>query len=134
MSAPHRLAAILAAGALLAACGEQKGPTTPDPVPGTLELRLMTPNAADGAILVSVSGPERIQSVQAAGTYLLHARVSGSAFKAALFGPLASGPLLRFAVPDVGKAAAYQATVVEVADDASNLRASLSGYTLTAAR
>lgn len=136
MSAWPGLTAILGAGLLLTACGgAQEEPAVPDPVPGLLELRFTTPNPTDRAVLVAVSGPDVIQSVEGAGAgYVLHARLSGSSFKAALFGPLAGGPLLRFAVPDVGKAEAYRAAVVEVADDANSLRASLAGYTLTVVR
>jgi len=130
----RRFVAALVAGAALIACGGGDGPTAPEP--GTLEVRLTTPNADDRAMLVTVTGPEPIQAVSGAvgSALVLHGRVSGSQATIAVFGPVTSGVLARVAVPDVGRVGAYTVTIVEVADDANQLRASLGGYSLTIVR
>ncbi len=122
------------AGVTLLACGGGDGPTAPEP--GTLEVRLTTPNANDRAMLVTVAGPEPIQSVSGpvGGALVFHGRVSGAQATIAVFGPLAGGVVARVAVPDVGRVGAYTVTIVEVADDANQLRASLAGYSLTIVR
>jgi hypothetical protein len=110
-----------AALALLALTACQDGPTRPEP--GVLTLSLTTA-ADDRAVIVSVQGPEAMDRVEAANAaYAVHSRGTGTSFRAAVFGRLASGPLLRFAVPDVNKATSYTATVVEMADASNQLRA-----------
>lgn len=52
----------------------------------------------------------------------------------ALFGQLGNGAVLRFSVPDVNQAAAYSASVQEVADATNALRPSLAGYQLVVAK
>jgi hypothetical protein len=98
-----------------------------------LTVALATPNSGDRAIVVTVSGPA-ITSVEAGSTaYVAHSRTVSGLVRAAVFGPLASGPLLRIQVPDVAKAAAYSATVVEVSDAGNALR-DPAGYTLSVAK
>jgi hypothetical protein len=139
MRRPLAALSLVVLGALvgLAACSENgrtpDGP--PEPVPGTLTLSLVTPSADDRAIVVRVTGPEAMTDVAAAATtYTLHSRGTGGAFKAAAFGNLTGGALLRFHVPDVNRSAEYAATVVEASDAANALRADLSGYRLTIIR
>jgi len=130
----RRFVAALVAGAVFLACGGGEGPT--EPVPGTLELRLTTPNANDRAMLVTVAGPEPIQAVSGSvgSALVFHGRVSGSQATIAVFGPLTSGVVARVGVADVGRVSAYTVTIVEVADDANQLRPSLAGYSLTIVR
>lgn len=127
---------------LLAACtGDgKKGITEPpppppeQPEPGTLTLTLATPHADDAALVLTVAGPEAITQIQAAGALRVHSRGEGTQHRVAVFGAVASGAVLRFAVPDVRRAAGYTATLVEVADTANQVRASTAGYTLSVAR
>ena len=106
-----------AAAAVLAGCGADGPAGPPPPVPGTLTVTLATPAADDRAILVSVTGPAAPGEVAAGSAgYVVHARASGTTLRAAVFGRLGSGPLLRFAVPDVNRAAEYSATAQEVVD------------------
>lgn len=130
----RRFVTACVAGAVLLACGGGDSPTTPEP--GALEVRLTTPNANDRAILVTVTGPEPIQAVSGSvgGALVLHGRLSGSQATIALFGPLASGAVAQVSVADVGRVGAYTVTIVEVADDANQLRTSLAGYSLTIVR
>lgn len=121
-----------AALALLALAGCKDGPT--GPTPGELTISLATAATDDRAIVVSVSGPGEIAAVASANPgYTLHSRASGGSFRAAVFGDLSTGPLLRFTVSDVGQAEQYTALVLEVADGANALRP-VAGSTLSIAR
>lgn len=123
----------LAAGA----CGGGDGggeTVLPQPEPGTLTVSLTTPNAGDRALVVQVTGPS-ITGAQSANTaYVMHSRTpSAGTLRAAVFGPLATGPVLRIQVADVNAVASYSATVVEVADETNALR-TITGYTAAVAR
>lgn len=116
----RRIATGAAALGLLALAACQDGPTRPEPGVLTVSLAATTD---DRAIIVSVQGPEEMGQVEAASpAYVVHSRGSGTAFRAAVFGKLGAGPLLRFAVPDVNRAGSYTATVVEMADASNRLR------------
>lgn len=125
-------AAVLLACAVLAACdaGEPARP-----LPGDLLVTLASPNATDGGMVVSITGPDAVGSVRAADPgNVVRARTQGTTTTVAVFGTLAPGPLVRIAVPDVRQAGSYTATVREAADLESALRPSLAGYTLTVGR
>ena len=122
-------------GALLAlpGCGDSpSGP--PKPVPGTLTVNLATPFGDDRAVVVRVTGPAQATAVTALVGQTMFSRPTASGFNAAVFGNLGSGPLLRFSVPDLNQAAAYQATVVEAVSPLNDVRASMSGYSATIVR
>jgi len=109
-------------------------PTAPAAVPGTLTARLVTPNADDGAIVVEINGPAPVTDVTAAVQgAVAHSRANGNKTRLAVFGPLASGALVRFSVPDVNAAQQYSAQVTEVSDRASALRTSVTGYGISIA-
>ena len=129
-----RLAALGVAVAALGSCGgDATGPGEPDvPTPGELGVRLASPAARDGAVLLTISGPSAPTDVL--GTQpgvLVHARPSGGGVTVALFGSVASGEVLRFRVPDVRAAGAYQAAVREVSAEDNALRDDLGAYRLT---
>lgn len=134
----RRFALILAglAAAMLSACGDAGTGVAPEaPQPGVLTVTLTTPFPDDRAVLITVSGPGEATAVVDAGSgYTVHARPGGTSFRAAVFGRLSSGPLVRFTVPDVGRASAYRATIQEVVDPASTIRPSTSGYGLAITR
>lgn len=127
----------LGAAALLFAAGScADSPTAPEPpVPGVLSVSMTSPFTDDRAIVIRVRGPGTMSDVgTASDAYVVHARAAGDSLRAAAFGALANGPLLRFSVPDVRKAGEYRATVVEASDPGNALRADVSGYVLTVAR
>ena len=133
----RRLAPVLAVlTAVLSACGDAGMGVAPEaPQPGVLTVTLTTPFPDDRAMLITVSGPDETTSVAAAGSgYTVHTRAGGTTFRAAVFGRLSSGPLVRFAVPDVNRAPAYRATIQEVVDPSSAIRPSTSGYVLAITR
>lgn len=126
-----RAAALL----LVAACGGGDGSTDPQPQPGFLTVSLATPAADDGAIVLSVSGPGAMsQFASVAPATQLFARRNGTSQRVLLVGDLNAGQLVRFHVPDVSAAAAYRATIVEVASRGNEVRASTASYSLTVAR
>ena len=129
----------------LAACGGDGGkaptqppppppvqPVVPAPVPGSLTVRLVTPNPDDGAIMLDITGPapaaELTSPVQG---LVVHARANGNTSRVAVFGALASGALLRFSVPDVNAAQQFSAQVIEVSDRGSTLRTNVTAYQAT---
>ena len=125
-------AVLLMAAALLSACDAGEPAT---PLPGELTVSLATPNPADGAVLVSVTGPDAASSVQAAAAgNVVRSRTQGTTTIVAVFGTVAAGPLLRLSVPDVRQAKRYTATVAEAADLGNAVRPSLAGYALTVSR
>ena len=123
------MVATLSAGA---ACSDD--PTSGDPQAGTVTLRLTTPHADDGAMLFEVSGP-RIDTAAAANAslQLFTRRVDDSKIVGVVAGVVANGAVVTLQVPDVDAVAGYTARVLEVADRQNVLRASLTGYALTAA-
>ncbi len=118
----------------LAACSN--GPSGPPaPEPGNLTLTLALPAGDDRAMMVNISGPEAIGTITAASPgYTVFGRANGTTAKVAVFGKLATGAVVQFAVPDVNKSASYTAVVAEVAGPANELRALLSGYLVTVAK
>jgi len=108
-------------------CGDGIGP-----VAGVLSVSLATPNAgADGAILLTVSGPA-VTSVSAEPGLRVFSGTLGITSNVAVTGPLANGVILRIGVPDTRRASQYVATILSVAANDYSLRA-LSGYKLTVA-
>ena len=105
------------------------------PQAGSLTLRLTTPHVDDGAMTFQVSGPAIDNATAAnASLRLFTRRVDGSTVVGAVVGTLADGAVITLHVPDVGAAARYSATVLEVADRQDALRAALTGYELSVTR
>lgn len=127
----HQALPLAVAGLLaLAACGDGTSPATPGP----LTLSLTAPDAGDRAMIVTISGPGEIASVESASAgYKVYARGSGGTYRVAVFGTLGTGPALRMQVPDVAKAREYVATVDQVAGADNAVRATTAGYTLSIA-
>lgn len=117
------LTALLGAGL---GCGNE---ATAPAMPGAAITSLTTPNADDGAILVTVTGPG-LANVQPAGSgYLVFWRlVSPQEVRALVVGDLGSGPLFTVDVPDLRRVGEYSGTVVEAASRADAVRVGVSGY------
>ena len=102
------------------------------PVAGTLTLSLTTPNSGvDGAILLSVIGPQAPTSITAGAGLRAFSQPLSTNTKVAVTGTLTSGPILTFGVTDTRQAAQYVALVRGVAASADFQLRSLSGYSLT---
>ena len=130
MSVSRWIFAMVAALSVGAACSDDS--TGGAPPAGTLIVRLTTPHADDGAMTFVVSGPAIDTAVAInASLRLFTRREGGSTVVGAVVGALANGAVITLHVPDVGAAARYTATVLEVADRQDALRTSLAGYALT---
>lgn len=82
---------------------------------GTLTLRLAGAAGNEGALLVIVSGAP-VTAVNGAAGYQVATNADGAGTHVMVVGPLVDGALATIDVPDVSLAAAYVATVEQVAD------------------
>ena len=120
--------AMMAVLFIAAACS--KDATGGDKLAGTLTVRLTTPNADDGAMTFRVSGGPIDSALAVNQSLRLFTRADGATVVGVVVGALAEGAVITLHVPDVGEAARYSATVLEVADRQDALRGSLTGYAL----
>jgi hypothetical protein len=118
----------LLALALLAGCTDN--PVDTGPVPGHLKVEWTVPGAAEGALVLNLTGPGELE-VEGAQGRLVHARKMGGGVRVAVFGEIPAGELFRFAVPDVRRADSYAAKLVEVSGTDNQLRGTLSAYAVT---
>ena len=126
------LAALLLAGLAAAGCGGNEGP-----IAGELEVRLVTPNTDDRALLFRLIGAQTALTAPSGSGYrVLHGASvpTGDTVRVLVIAPqsghIAAGTILRIGVPDTRKAATYAALVQEVASTAYASRGP-SGYLLT---
>jgi hypothetical protein len=122
------LVAVLAA----AGCGGNEGP-----IAGELEVRLVTPNTDDRAILFRLVGAQTALTAPSGSGYrVLHGApaLTGDTVRVVVIAPqsghIAAGTILRISVPDTRKAATYAALVQETASTSYTSRPA-SGYVLT---
>ena len=120
--------AVLAAGLMIAACGEDV--TGPEPQPGSLQVSLTTPATDDGAVLMTVSGENITNLRLVSAAHQLYSRPgTGNSVRVIVVGDIASGPLVLFDVPDINRVERYLATVAQVASRDNVLRPlPLTGY------
>jgi hypothetical protein len=103
------------------------------PTPGLLKVNLTTPNGgADGAILLTVTGPEVLRSATPKAGLRLFNQSLATTNHFAVTGTLVNGTILTIEVPDIAKANNYAATIQQVAASNYQLRA-LAGYSLSVA-
>jgi hypothetical protein len=101
------------------------------PTPGLLKINLTTPNSgADGAILLTVSGPGVLRSATPRAGLRLFSQSLTTTNHFAVTGTLTTGPILTVEVPDIANATSYAATIQQVAASNYQLRA-LVGYSVT---
>jgi hypothetical protein len=113
-----------------AACSDSAGTTDArPPVPGTLTLSWVTPNQVEGAVRLTLKGPDIGTITAAQSEDMVFTRSSGTIHSIIVMGMVESGGLVRFEVPDVHQAQLYEVDIIEVsAADTDELRTSLSGY------
>ncbi len=132
---PARAASWMVVASVLAACGgggAGGGSTTPVPVAGSLRVHLTDPSTGDAAILLRVTGPVASGNVVSLLSGVrLEQRAAPGQVTIAIFGPISSGDVARFDVPDVDKVGEYSATVLDAADETNALRKSLGGYSVS---
>lgn len=123
--------AALAVGAPGTGCNDSSGP-----VAGVLQVQLTTPNpGADGAILLTVTGPAPLTAV---GSPLAGGRAFtdslGTTTRVVVTGSLGMGTIATIGVADVRQVASYSATIQQIAQSNYQLRTGLSGYSLRVVR
>jgi hypothetical protein len=138
MNRAYRWTAILAALVLPAALSCGDAPLAPHtPVPGALIVSLETNGVPAGAIVVRVKGEQiaDVTALDAAHTiFIQQPGEAGGEWQVAVVGTRVSGALFSFAVPDVTRPEAYAVALVEVADEANNVRPDIAGYRLSVLR
>jgi hypothetical protein len=126
-------ARVVAAGLLLAGAGACGEGATPPPVPispTALRLDLETPHSDDGAVVLSLRGPD-ISNLQAASSaYLAYSRSDSGAREVRLIivGDLKGGALATVSVGPGHQLSDYSVTIDQVAARNDTLRVDLSGY------
>ena len=135
MNAKHLLVmALLAATAV--GCGDKTTEPLPPPPPpappGSAVVGLVTPNADDGAVVVTLHGPGISNLATASSGYLFYSRLaSDTVARVMVLGNVSAGPIFTFKPASGAQASAYQVTIDQVATRADSMRASLTNYSLT---
>jgi hypothetical protein len=126
-----RLRKVLLCAALLAAaeCGKNAtGPTA-----GTLFIKLVNrpANPADGAILLTLSGPGAPGNLTAAaGDTVWGGPFNSTVSKIVITGNITTGTLASFDVGDVALVGQYVATITQIASSSDYTLRTTSGYNL----
>lgn len=112
----------------VAACDD--APPEPQPVPGDLVVRLISPNGAEGGAVLATGEAGIVRVTAETPVQVYHWRESGEDRIVALRDE--SGEIrFRMSVADLNRPPRLD--LVEVADGANRLRASLAGYEIDAA-
>jgi len=134
MSARSVVLALLCGGSLAAAgCPSPEGP-----VAGDLEVRVVSPNLDDRAILLRLHGRQTaVAAPSGSGYQVLVAPYRADTVTVLVMAPrgqhLLAGAIVRVSVPDTRQVDAYLARPLDVASTAYLQRA-LTGYTLAVAK
>ena len=134
------LMAMFGSMATVGACGGGESPSeTPTPTPAevTLTLTLTTPNAGDGGIVFTVSGPSILGVTARSGLEMTERTTTDNGLTTSTVlvrGDLTSGPIGSITVRGADARAAYTTAVQQVAAGAGGgyaQRADLTAYQLT---
>jgi hypothetical protein len=108
-----------------------QSPTAPGEASPVVVVSLVTPHSDDGALLVSVNGPD-LASIQATDSnYVLYSRaVNPQETRVVVIGDLVPGTLFTARIPAGKTLSAYTASIQEVAGRDDALRSDASGYEL----
>src|SRR5262245_264454 len=121
--------ALLPMAALLVTCNDPSGNGN-RPTRGWLTLRLTSPNADDGGVLITVSGAT-IDSVRTTQSNLVTRRESASSIRVIIGGNLTSGMIGEILVPDTRQVSQYTALIQEVAARTTYQQRPLAGYSVS---
>jgi hypothetical protein len=113
--------------------GGDGGGTASNPVPGTLNLSLSSPNTDDGAVLFTVTGGP-IDSVIPELYTTFSTRVDANTRRVVVAGNVVDGLLVRIRVPDVSKVGDYGASIGQVASRTSHTLRPVGIYSITISR
>jgi hypothetical protein len=120
------LALVAAAGLT---CKDQGPDDRPGGTPTSLLVTLATPNADDGAIMLTVRGPGMQAVTSASPAYLVFSNlgVPGQARVIAV-GDLRAGAVFTVAISGTHALSKYSVTLDQVASRSDSLRSALAGY------
>ena len=128
----YGLALMLVASVTWACADDFAQPTATDPDPGFLTVQLTAPpSARDAGALLVLEGPG-IDSVQAPGFEMFQSE-AGSPRQIVVAGELATGPVVRFRVPDRNLRALYRVRLLQVGGEDHTLK-DLSEYEIRISR
>ena len=107
-------------------------PPPPPPPAGSAIVSLGTPNADDGAVIVTLHGPGFSELQSASSGYLFYSRLgNGQDAHVIVVGNISAGPLFSFKVAAGSALSAYTVAIEQVASRADALRANTANYSLT---
>ena len=98
--------------------------------PGALEIRLVTPNAEDGALLLTLSGGP-VDSITSAAFEIVSLESAPREYRVLVRGAIHSGTVARLWVPERENQSAYVASVAEAVGRASYARRDVAGYAVS---
>ena len=117
----------------LIALADCSGDSTP--TPGSITVSLNSPNADDGAVLFTLTGPGIRDAQSANSSYKVYWRtVSATELRLLVVGNLSSGTVATVSVDDTRKMDQYHGSLIEVASRADALRTAVSGYSIQVSR
>jgi hypothetical protein len=127
-----RAALILLSVAAIAACSDNA--IAPPVSPLALQVALASPQSDDGAIVITLHGPDVSDVRAVSGAYLAFTRAAAVAeTRVIVVGDVIAGPVLTFTAGAGHRLAEYSATIEQVATRADALRGDVSGYGVTIA-
>jgi hypothetical protein len=109
-------------------CGETS-PLPAPPTPTALRLELQTPRSDDGALVLTVRGPQLSSLLAASPAYLLYSRpTAADQVRIVVIGDLKGGSLVTMSMAPGHQLSEFSVTIDQIASRSDELRADLSGY------
>jgi hypothetical protein len=133
---PSSATAAFVAVMIAAACGDNGNPAEQQPANtvSAAVITLTTPNSDDGAIVLTLQGPDLAAIEPASSAYLSYSRATSNQEKRVIvIGNLGAGPLFTVKLGSAHNLSDYSATVEQVANRSDILRNSTTDYKLTIA-
>jgi hypothetical protein len=94
---------------LVLSCSSGTGPTS-----GTLDVKLSSPNANDGAVLFTLKGGP-VESVEAVDGMAYSAQIDANTLRVVVAGNVSSGTIARVRIADVTQGSRYSVALNQVA-------------------
>ena len=129
-----RFVALVLVTALGVTCKDEGPPavTPPGTNPTSLVVGLTTPNADDGALMVTVRGPGMATVVSSSPSYLVFSNLAvQNQAKVIAVGDLRAGAVFTVTVAGANPLSDYTITLDQVASRTDALRANLAAYKVT---
>lgn len=115
--------------AIFSACSDSSSPAAPAPAgAGVITVNLVGSHPNDGAVQLTIRGPGITAVTAARPDYMVFNSPFMTGQQIAIFGPIETGALVTFRVPDVSRLATYTIEIEQVADESGALRANLDPY------